>query len=339
MHVRLCQLDGSLPNYALLRIAHWHRERGDICHLYRGKRALFRGQSEPAYGRVYASAIFTATLPLVERFRREWPEAIVSGSALGREHPKVEDVLGVEPTGADYSLWPEFEASIGYTHRGCDLKCKHCFVPTMEPGGPVSVASVAGLWRGDGHPRHLHLLDNSFFAQTAWRDRIAEIRDGGFKVCFSQGINIRSITPEVGEALASIDYRDTKFDKPRLYCAWDTYNDEAKFFRGVDILADAGVAPSRLMAYMLVGFDKAETMARIERRFWLMAERGIRPYPMVYLDEGTGQPRNGLPYAELKRFQRWAILQRYHGCAFTDFDESKRDRRQKRLDAPDLFSL
>ncbi len=62
MHVRLCQLDGALPNYALLRLAHWHRERGDVCHLYMGKRATFRGQGEPDYGRVYASTIFTRRL-------------------------------------------------------------------------------------------------------------------------------------------------------------------------------------------------------------------------------------------------------------------------------------
>ncbi len=247
------------------------------------------------------------------------------------------DLLGEEPVGCDYSLWPGFSASIGYTHRGCDLRCKHCFVPTMEPGGPISTGTIASLWRGEGHPRHIHLLDNSFFAQPAWRERIAEIREGGYKVCFSQGINIRSMTPEVAKAIASIEYRDTKFERSRLYCAWDVYNDEDKFFRGVDLLAEAGVAPSRLMAYMLTGFDKSETFERIERRFWTMANRGIRPYPMVFLDETTGEPRNGLSARDLKRFQRWVILQRYHACAFQDFDESVRDRRAK-PSGPDLFN-
>lgn len=335
-YIRLCQLDGALPNYALLRLAQWHRERGDVCHLYRGKRALFRGQGEPTYARVYASAIFTASMPLVERFRAAWPEAVVSGSALGKEHPRLSDVLGEEPTRCDYSLWPEFVASIGYTHRGCDLKCKHCFVPGMEPGGPTTAATVADLWRGGDAPRRLHLLDNSFFAQPEWRERVAEIREGGFKVCFSQGINIRAMTPEVAASIAAIDYRDTKFDRRRLYTAWDNYGDLTAFFRGVELLGAAGVPPDHLMAYMLMGFAKGETMPALETRFWAMARVGIRPYPMIYVDQATGAPRNGLPLAELKRLQRWAILGRYHGCALVDFDESKRDRRPRRR-GPDLF--
>jgi hypothetical protein len=52
------------------------------------------------------------------------------------------------------------------------------------------------------------LLDNDFFGQPVWRERIAEIRDGNFKACFSQGINPRCIREEAAEAIASIDYRD-----------------------------------------------------------------------------------------------------------------------------------
>ncbi len=186
-------------------------------------------------------------------------------------------------------------------------------------------------------PRHIHLLDNSFFAQPAWRERVAEIRDGGYKVCFSQGINIRSMTPEVAKAIASIEYRDTKFERSRLYCAWDVYNDEDKFFRGVDLLAEAGVAPSRLMAYMLTGFDKSETFERIERRFWTMATAASVRTRWCSSTRRPGEPRNGLSARDLKRFQRWVILQRYHACAFQDFDESVRDRRAK-PSGPDLFN-
>ena len=40
-----------------------------------------------------------------------------------------------------------------------------------------------------------YLLDNDFFGQPReqWEARIAEIREGGFKVCLNQGINIRMI--------------------------------------------------------------------------------------------------------------------------------------------------
>lgn len=331
MHVRLCQLDGSLPNIALMTIAQWHAERGDTVHLFRGKRCLWRGQGEPEYGRVYGSTIFAFTKPLTDRFRAAWPEAIVGGTGTD-SMMTVEGLLGSAPARLNYEPWPEFSASIGYTHRGCNLKCKWCVVPKREPGGARSTGSIADIWRGDPHPRQLHLLDNSFFAQPLWRERIAEIRDGGFKVSFSQGINIRSMTPETASALASVDYREASFKRKRVYCAWDNLADEEVFFRGVKTLEDAGIPPSHLMAYMLMGFDKAETFERIERRFWRMADLGIMPYPMVY-----DPPRNALAPKDLRRFQRWAILGRYHSCAFADFDETKRDRRRPRDERPDLF--
>jgi hypothetical protein len=34
--------------------------------------------------------------------------------------------------------------------------------------------SVTQLWRGDGHPRDLVILDNDFFGNPQWRQRIGE---------------------------------------------------------------------------------------------------------------------------------------------------------------------
>ena len=48
------------------------------------------------------------------------------------------------------------------------------------------------------------------------------------------------------------------------------------------MLEAAGVPPKHLMAYMLCGYDKAETWDRIWRRFHRMTERRIAPYPMVF---------------------------------------------------------
>lgn len=46
MRVRLTQLDGKLPNLALMKLARWHRERGDDVHFT--KRAS-RDMLEPGY--------------------------------------------------------------------------------------------------------------------------------------------------------------------------------------------------------------------------------------------------------------------------------------------------
>lgn len=311
MIVRITQLDGKLPNLALMRLASYHRERGDTVRFERTARRHF---DEPDYDAVYGSAIFKFSSRLIEKFRRYFPEAVLGGTGTG-ELTTVESLIG-DYRGLDYSMHPNFKASIGFTQRGCRLSCKFCVVPTKE-GKPRSVSTVHDIWRGPGHPKQLHLLDNDFFGADGWQDRIQEIRDGGFKVSFTQGINVRAMTPEVAEALASIQYRDDGFSRRRLYTAWDNLKDEAMFFSGVDTLAEAGVPPSHLMAYMLVGFDKKETWERLFHRFHRMTERGVHPYPMVF-----DPPINGMDRLQLKRFQRWAVTGLYRAVPFDQYDAS-----------------
>ena len=93
-------------------------------------------------------------------------------------------------------------------------------------------ATIADIWRGEPWPRELLLLDNDFFGQPAWRERIAEIRNGSFKVSFNQGINARFLTDEAAEAIASVDYRDDSMKVKRIYTAWDNRKDEQRLFAG-----------------------------------------------------------------------------------------------------------
>jgi len=305
LKIRLTQIDGKLPNLALMRLARFHRDRGDEVHFTRRvRRDLF----EPAYDRVYASAIFAFSADRLARLQAEWPDAIIGGT--GTLSPAtVEGVVG-DHSGLDYSIYPGHDASIGFTQRGCRLKCKFCVVPAKE-GKNRSVATVGDIWRGDPWPKSLHLLDNDFFGQPEdqWRARLREIRDGGFRVSLSQGINVRLITEEAAEALASIEYRDGDFRRRRLYTAWDNLKDERIFFRGMDRLEAAGIPAKQVMVYMLVGFDPAETWERILYRFDAMVARGVLPYPMVY--DRSRQ--------DLKDFQRWAVTGLYRAVPWADY--------------------
>jgi len=188
-------------------------------------------------------------------------------------------------------------------------------VPSKE-GRVRSTNTIADIWRGAPNPKQLHLLDNDFFGQPTeqWQARIQELRSGDFRVCLSQGINVRLITDEAAAALSTIEYRDTKFRKRRLYTAWDQLGDERTFFRGVDRLAAAGIPSSHLMVYMLVGFDPHETWPRIWHRFNAMVERGIRPYPMVYARRR----------ADLRRFQRWVVTGLYRAVPWSEYLGSMR---------------
>lgn len=304
MRIRITQIDGALPNLALMKLAHWHRSRGDEVTFTREVR---RQPGEGDYDRVYGSAIFTFSQVKVMQFMQAWPGAIVGGTGTSST-VTVEEIIGQQHEHYDYTDYPEVDYSIGFTQRGCRLNCGFCVVPTKE-GRPRPESTVAQIWRGAPHAKRLHLLDNDFFGNPEWRERVAEIRDGGFRVCLSQGINVRIINDEAAAALASIEYRDTKFERRRLYTAWDNIGDERVFFRGVDRLEAAGVPPKHLMVYMLVGYDLTETWDRIWHRFNRMVERGMRPYPMVFDQSRT----------DLKVFQRWVLTGLYRAVPWIEY--------------------
>jgi hypothetical protein len=329
LRVRLTQIDGKLPNLALMKIARHHRDRGEeIVFTKQVRRDMLEGD----YSAVYGSAIFAFSADRVAEFRENFPDAILGGTHNLLDNTTVEQALGLgDDERFDYSIYPNFDGSIGFTQRGCRLKCGFCVVPKKE-GKPRSVSTIAQIWRGEPYPKHLHLLDNDFFGQPRdqWEARIDEIRSGGFKVCLNQGINIRMIDADAAKALASITLRDDQFKTRRLYTAWDNIGDEQRFFTGVDTLEDAGIAPTCLLVYMLVGYDKRETWERVMYRFQKMTARGIRPYPMVYGDRNRSLPLGGhngrLERRTLAEFQRWAIRKAYTFIPFEHYDVNAKGR-------------
>lgn len=302
MNIRLTQIDGALPNLALMRLASWHKAQGDTVHF---TRSIQPDMWEPPYDRVYGSAIFRFSGDRLDRFQTQWPGAIVGGTGTFSS-AAVEEITG-DHEGVDYE-GHDVDYSIGFTQRGCRLKCKFCVVPGKE-GKNRSEATIASIWRGDPYPRKLHLLDNDFFGNPEWRERLQEIREGKFKVCLSQGINVRLINEEAAEVLATIEYRNTKFNERKLYTAWDNLKDEGIFFKGVDTLERAGIPPKHLMAYMLIGYDPLETWARIWHRFNRMVERGIEPYPMVFNRDRK----------DLTTFQRWVVMGLYRAVPWDEY--------------------
>lgn len=332
MRVRLTHIDGKLPNLALMKLARFHRDRGDEVHF---TKSVERDMLEPEYDRVYGSAIFSASADRVARFREQFPGAIVGGTHDMTNLQTVEQFLGVEESERyDYSIYPRFEASIGFTQRGCRLKCGFCVVPRKE-GKPRAVNTIADIWRGAPYPKHIHLLDNDFFGSPDWRERVREIIDGGYRVCLNQGINVRLLNDEAAQALASIPYYDDSFKTRRLYTAWDNIGDEARFFAGIDTLERHGVPPRHVMAYMLVGYDKRETWERVLYRFHKMVARGIRPFPMIYGDRFRSLPSGGyngrVDHKPLWEFQKWAIRRYYELIPrFEDFDNNAKGRADTR---------
>lgn len=311
MKIRLTQIDGNLPNLALMKLSAWHKLQGHEVYF---ERSINRGLFEPEYNRVYGSAIFSSSAKKIELFRQNFPGAIVRGTGTDSLET-VEEFLNLEEFEEfDYSIYPNFKHSIGFSQRGCRLRCKFCVVPTKE-GKNKSVNSITKIWRGDPHPKNILLLDNDFFGQLDWKVKINEAIDGNFKLCFSQGINIRLIDKEGAELLAKCKYYDNEFKTKRIYTAWDNKRDEKIFTKGVNHLIDSGIKPSNIMVYMLCNYWEKGLTADVWHRFNEMVKIGLMPYPMLYDKPNASN--------DLIRFQSWVIMR---GYKFIEFDKWRTNR-------------
>jgi hypothetical protein len=294
MRVLLFQIDGKIPNIALMRLAAHHSGLGHEVELRRTaepEQTLWDAAEMPDL--VYGSTIFLKSRTICQRLLAAYPRAIIGGT--GWDISVTLERMGVHTLEQDYSIYPDFRQSVGFTQRGCRLSCPFCIVPQKE-GKVRPEKTIWEIWRGDPWPREILLLDNDFFGQARWRDRIREILEGRFKVSFNQGINVRCITEEAAEAIASVDYRDDSMTAKRIYTAWDNRADEMRLFAGLNRLVKFGVKPDHIMVYMLIGYWPDETHADRDYRRRRLREFGARPYPMPYVRT-----------QELVGFQRWVI--------------------------------
>ena len=300
MKVLLIQFDGKFPNIALMRISTHHKNCGDTVVLrHIGNVDALLPLELMEYDRIYGSLIFEWNRQVAQQLLAIRPDAIVGGSGwdeipntastglvnIGarRQAATVSQVEahGVTTLVKDYSLYPTFPNSIGFTQRGCRLACGFCKVPVIE-GRVRQDETVDSIWRGDPYPKNLIIWDNDTFGAKDWRDTFKAIIDGGFKVSFNQGVNARLMSDENAEVFAATPCYSDDFRVRRWYTAWDNRDDEEILFRGLRSMVKYGIKPDQIMVYMLIGYWPGETETDRDYRRHKLREFGVRPYPMPF---------------------------------------------------------
>lgn len=290
MRVKLLQIDGKMPNLALMKIAAYHKRCGDEVGF---------DISDP--DKVYISCIF------------EWNKAKALGIAkmfdcpveiggYGVNSKMLPDVI--EHIMPDYSLYG-IDYSMGYLTRGCIRKCPFCRVWKTE--GYFREHAQLDEFLCPSH-RKVIIMDNNLLASKKAFDHLAYIKEKNLKVCFTQGLDLRLMTPEIARVLSKIDYRSLNFKAKRLYVAWDNVSEEDEIIDGLQLLIDAGIKPYRIMCYMLTCFDSTfeEDMYRFKR----LRELGVDPFVMRFNHKGRKRDIE---------FARWVNRRGYKKISFSDW--------------------
>lgn len=265
MKVGLLQVDGKLPNLALMQICAYHEAQGHHVEWFKGE--LYADE----YDEIYASKIFQFfELPQLPQ------RAKVGGTGIDFFNTLPPEIAECTPS---YSLYPDCNYHLGFSMKGCRFRCKFCCVPTKE-GRPRLNSNIDELLINPNGGDKLMLMDNDFFGGPEWKENLERIIELNLKVCFVQGLNIRILTDAQAELLAQCRYYNSKFTSRYLTFAWDRFQDGKLIFDGIDRCERYGIKASHLQFFVLIGFDTTheQNMDRVTR-LW---DRGAIPYVMPY---------------------------------------------------------
>ncbi len=285
------------PPLGLLKLASYHRSYGDEIEFVRG---LTEDANEP--DTIEITSLFTFTWKSVHKsiefYHKQFPDAkIVVGGIYATLMPKNIEFrfpyarvhqglhLGAEGLLPSYDIlkwvdkWKDWNKSIVFTTRGCIRKCPFCVVPKIEGRMKEPKFSVLPMI----HPEHNEVViwDNNFLASPFAKDILIELRDGGYRADFNQGLDARLMTEEFAGLLADIK-------SPSIHMAYDWPWEGPYISKAIDFLSNAGYRKRNLIFYVLHNFydfkyEKGDTPADFFHRIRDLTDWGASAYPMRYI--------------------------------------------------------
>lgn len=253
------------------------------------------------YDRVYKSKVFTFTPDhdtIIDA------DEIVTGGTGYKDYRWLPPEI--EATAPDYSIYPQYTRAVGFLTRGCPNQCRWCIVPQKE-GNIRPAADWDDIVRPDS--REIVFMDNNVLACDHGLDQIEQLGYEQLWVDFNQGLDARLITSKVAKLLAQLHW--IRF--VRLSC--DTSAMLPVVEQAVSYLREAGVAKSRLWAYVLV-----EDVEDAHRRVLALERVGVLPFAQPYRDFDGGEPTE-----EQRAFARWVNIRSVHNsCTWEEYDDTGR---------------
>ena len=206
MRIGLIDVDGHrFPNLCLMKLSAYHKARGDMVEWH---------ENGKHYDLVYMSRVFTDTYSKDYKGEVKADHIIRGGTGYGLDNKLP---YAIEHTHPDYGLYPQFAGTAyGFLSRGCPRGCGFCIVGEKEGRKTKAVADLSEFWSGE---KEIKLLDANILACPDWERLIGQLADSRAMVDFTQGIDVRLITPE---KVAALNRVKTKI----LHFAWDNPEDD-----------------------------------------------------------------------------------------------------------------
>lgn len=279
----------KFPNLPLMKLSAWHKKQGDIVSPFM---PLFD------FDVVYSSKVFTYTpedpyLP---------PDTIKGGTGYGKVICLPDEVEHIMP---DYSLYPSFKASCGFTTRGCIRACPWCIVPKKE-GKLRAHAEIAEFLRPDS--RDVVLMDNNILAHDHGLHQLEWAAEKNLRIDCNQGLDARIIAHDDKVAMILAKSHWIRFI--RLAC--DRKEQMESVEKAVKNIRKFSGKKHEFFCYLLVRDDIDDALERAE----FLRSLNISPFAQPYRDFTSGAE----PSAIQKHFARWVNVKSiFHSVKWADY--------------------
>lgn len=259
MNIGLLAVDSSYPNLALMKIAAYHKEKGDFVEWY-----------NPLcnYDKVYSAKVFSFTPDYGYYINADQIEKGGTGYDIKKVLlPEIDRVI------PDYNLYNiDRNLAYGFITRGCPNHCKWCVVPQKEgkvvPYMDIEEIAVNGR-------KNIILMDNNILASDYGLQQIEKIISMGLHVDFNQGLDARLVTDEIAKLLANVKW----IRQIRFGC--DTPGQISECERATALIDKYGYK-GEYFFYCILLSDFKESFERVNH--WRKKGRRFLPYCQPYRD-------------------------------------------------------
>ena len=275
MRIGLIDVDSHRwPNLCLMKLSAYHKGRGDTVEWW---------TPDGHYDLVYKSRVFTDAYSKDTITVTNADEVICGGTGYG-PGPNLPDA--VEHTRPDYALYPQFpDTAYGFLSRGCPRNCGFCIVSGKEGQRSRQVADLSEFWDGQ---KEIILLDPNLLACSEHEKLILQLAESRAQVDFSQGLDVRLITPD---NVALLNKVRTK----AIHFAWDDPNVDltGHFRRFLELTNIQNFRRRKVYVLTNYGSTHEQDLYRVN----VLRGLGYDPYVMIY-DRPSAPPIT-------RQLQRW----------------------------------